>query len=299
MNSRLKIKRGIAIVIILATAFSLPHNVWANDDDHALWASFEMSKKVNKKFKIGAEFEYRTTDYLKSTERFSVGINCQYKITDWLKASAGHIFIFGHNPSKAKEHYDVVNELTGEEILDGFNYEESYWEKRNRVYIAFTGECKIGRVSLSLRERLQYTRTHAEIIDEEKHRFTTNEEPVYDENGNLVFGTDGWPLMQTTTAWDPVRTEEETKKHKNNTVLRSRLTAKWDIKNCKFNPFISTELYTRIDDWRGFEKLRSRIGASYKIDKDNSIEFYYLFEKAGKKDGVNTHAIGVGYSLDL
>lgn len=294
MNSRLKADKRIYVLIALFTALSFTGRAWANDEDYALWTSFEMTKKVNKKFKVGAEFEFRTTDYMKDAERFSIGINCQYKITDWLKASAGHIFIFGYNPGKAKEHYDVINEMTGEEVLDGFNYDHAYWEKRNRVYIAFTGEYKIGRVELSLRERLQYTRTHAEIADEDKYRFT---ESMTDPDGNINFDENGNIIPYR--EWQPMKTEEETKKHKNNTVLRSRLTAKWDLKDCKITPFASTELYTRIDDWRGFEKLRSRIGASYKINKDNAIEVYYLFEKDGKSGGTDTHAIGVGYSLDL
>ena len=96
-----------------------------------------------------------------------------------------------------------------------------------------------------------------------------------------------------------IERNKELKEHKNNTVLRSRITAKWDIAKCKISPFASAELYSRIDKWRGFEKLRSRVGASYKIDKDNSIELYYLFEKAGEKGKGNTHAIGIGYSIDL
>ena len=291
MNSKSRIKAVIALFAIL---ISLPCAVMASDDDHALWTSFEMTKKVNKKFKVGAEFEFRTTDYMQEIERFSMGINFQYKINNWLKASAGHIFIMGYTPAKYKEHYDADTEE-----LDGFNRDESYWEKRNRVFVALSGEYKIGRVEISVRERLQYTRTHAEIIDEEKHRFINSEDLVYDDEGNFVMDEEGFPITTTTTTWEASRIEEETKKHKNNMVLRSRITAKWDIKDCKINPFASAELYTRLDQWRGFDKLRSRIGASYKINKDNAIEFYYLYEKAGRKGETSTHALGVGYSLDL
>lgn len=283
MNLKSRTNTKAALLAALALILSSMSTVQAgSEDDYALWTSLEATKKIDNKFKIGTEFEFRTSDYLKEVDRFSAGINLQYKITDWLKATAGHIFIFGYNGSETKTHLDK----DGSE--DGYNYEHSYWEKRNRVYIALTGETKIGRVKLSLRERLQYTRTHAEIIDEDKHRFTKNTE--YDEAAG--------DFVEKTTWLAPV-TEKETKKHKNNTVLRSRLTAKWDIKNCKINPFISTELYTRIDKWRGIEKLRSRIGASYKIDKDNAIDIYYLFEKGWQKGSSNTHAIGIGYSLDL
>ena len=286
MNLRLSSNIKAALLAALALAVSSLGSVQAgNDDNQGFWTSFDATKKINSKFKIGTELEFRTNDILKEIDRFSVGFNLQYKINNWWKATAGHIFILGHNNSSYKTHFNDENNPPEE---DGYNYEHSYWDKRNRVYIAISGETKIGRVKISLRERLQYTRTHAEIIDEDKHRFSMATE-WDDEAQDFV----------DKPVWDPVRTEEETKKHKNNTVLRSRLTAKWDIKDCKVSPFVSTELYTRLDSWRGFEKLRSRIGASYKINKDNSFEIYYLFEKAGKKGSSNTRAIGVGYSIDL
>ena len=71
------------------------------------------------------------------------------------------------------------------------------------------------------------------------------------------------------------------------------------IANCKITPFASVELYTRLDDWKGFDKLRYRLGASYKIDKDNEITLYYLFQHENDIDKPRTHAIGLGYSIDL
>ncbi len=294
MNSRLNIKKAFALFAALFLILSSNTVKAGDEDNHGLWTSFEMTKKVNKKFKVGAEFEFRTTDYMKEVERYSIGFNCQYKINSWLKASAGNIFIMGYNPGKYKEHFDSDNNE-----LDGYNYDHSYWEKRNRVFVALSGEIKIGRVQISLRERLQYTRTHAEIIDEDKYRFEKEEKILFDEYGVPLFDENWNTITETTINWLDKITEDETKKHKNNMVLRSRLTAKWDIKNCKINPFVSAELYTRLDQWRGFDKLRSRIGASYSINKDNAIEIYYLFEKAGQKGNADTHAIGIGYSLDL
>ena len=286
MNLKLSTNIKAALLTALALAVSSLGSVQAdNDDNQGLWTSFDATKKINNKFKVGTELEFRTNDYLKEIDRFSVGFNLQYKINNWWKATAGHIFILGYNGGSYKTHFDNDNAQPEE---DGYNYEHSYWDKRNRVYIAISGETKIGRVKISLRERLQYTRTHAEIIDEDKHRFSMATE--WDEEAQDFVDKQTWR--------EPV-TEKETKKHKNNTVLRSRLTAKYDIKGSKISPFVSTELYTRLDSWRGFEKLRSRIGASYKINKDNSFEIYYLFEKAGKKGSANTRAIGVGYSIDL
>lgn len=284
MNSKSRTNKAILLLIAFTLMLIVPGTANADDDNYGLWTSFEMSKKINKKFKVGAEFEFRSNDYLKEVERFSAGISGQYKINSWLKANAGYIFIAGYNPKSIsiKEDTEWIDFETGESLFfPNYNIDHSYWEKRNRLYFAFSGEYKVGRVEFSLRERVQYTRTNSELIDEDKYRH------------DVIGGLGGEKPQES------IEHNKELKEHKQNTVLRSRLTAKWDIPKCKINPFISTELYTRLDYWRGFEKLRSRIGASYKINKDNAIELYYLFEKAGEKGKADTHAIGVGYSIDL
>ena len=59
------------------------------------------------------------------------------------------------------------------------------------------------------------------------------------------------------------------------------------------------ELYTRLDEWRGCDKVRYRIGGSYKINKKNSISLYYLYQDVNDIDEPDGHAIGVEYSIDL
>ena len=272
MISRLSNNRLAGCILAAAMAFCsiAPAQAGGDEDNKGLWTTFEASKK----FKVGGEAEFRTADYAKEVERFSVGVNGQYKINDYLKANAGYIFILGYNPESSKDHFDDNGDY------DGYNLDHSYWEKRNRFYVALSGSYKIGRVEFSVRERLQYTRTNSAIVDEEKHRL------MYDIDGN-----ESWKLKGI---------EPELKETDHNTVLRSRLSVKWNIPKCKVNPFASAELYSRVNHgWKTFDKLRSRIGASYKINKDNALEFYYLFEKAGKKGKPNTHAIGIGYSIDL
>ena len=292
MISRSSNNRLAGCILAAAMAFCsiAPAQAGGDEDNKGLWTTFEASKKVTKKFKVGGEAEFRTADYAKEVERFSVGVNGQYKINDYLKATAGYIFILGYNPESSKDHFDDYGDY------DGYNLDHSYWEKRNRFHFALSGSYKIGRVELSIRERLQYTRTNSAIVDEEKHRF--NVSPIKDESGDFVYDENG--NVVTIREKLPVKTKPELKETEHNTVLRSRISAKWNIPKCKVNPFASAELYSRVNHgWKNFDKLRSRIGATYKINKDNALEFYYLFEKAGKKGKPNTHAIGIGYSIDL
>ena len=281
-NSNKK-SRWIRFMVIAAFAFAPICNSTAQSEDNefGIWTTLEASKKINKKLKLDLEAEMRTIEGVGNIDRYSLGAGLSYKFTKWLKASAGYIFIYSHSLSekniKWDEPIEVVN--TGE-ILYDHNIDHSYWTERHRFHISISGEYKIGRVELSLRERLQYTRTNSAVTDETKYRWECVDliEEIY------------IPMQYT---------EKEIKKSKYNTTLRSRLTAKWDIPKCKINPFASVELYSRLDDWKGCDKMRYRIGASYKINKDNSISLYYLYQDANDDDEPKGHAIGLGYSIDL
>ena len=269
------------IVAIIALAPVCNTMAQSEDSEFGLWTTFEASKKINKKLKFDIEAEMRTVDGVGNFERFALGAGLSYKLTKWLKASAGYIFIYSHNLEEKSIKWDEPIEVmsTGETLYD-YNVDHSYWTERHRFHVSLNGEYKIGRVSLSLRERLQYTRTNSATTDETKYRWECVDlmDEIYEMTQN---------------------TEKEFKKSKYNTTLRSRLTAKWDIPKCKVNPFASVELYTRLDDWKGCDKMRYRIGASYKINKDNSISLFYLYQDANDDDEPKGHAIGLGYSIDL
>lgn len=278
MNTNLKNRKRVAAYLLLAV-FALSPFFSANaqsDDEFGVWTTLEASKKINKKFKAAFEAEFRTLDGVGSVERYSLGARIDYKITKWLKANAGYIFIYNRKPSE-KNIKDVIDADAG---LYDYNVDHAYWTCRNRFHITVAGEYKIGRVEIGLRERLQYTRTNSATTDETKYRWglVPPEYEVYEQT---------------------VTTVEEFKDSKENTTLRSRLTAKWDIPKCKINPFASVELYTRLDKWKGNDKLRYRIGASYKIDKDNSISLFYLYQDTNDDDEPKGHAIGIEYSIDL
>lgn len=278
MNTNLKNRKRVAAYLLLAV-FALSPFFNANaqsDDEFGVWTTLEASKKINKKFKAAFEAEFRTLDGVGSVERYSLGARIDYKITKWLKANAGYIFIYNRKPSE-KNIKDVIDADAG---LYNYNVDDAYWTCRNRFHITVAGEYKIGRVEIGLRERIQYTRTNSATTDETKYRWglVPPEYEVYEQT---------------------VTTVEEFKDSKENTTLRSRLTAKWDIPKCKINPFASVELYTRLDKWKGNDKLRYRIGASYKIDKDNSISLFYLYQDTNDDDEPKGHAIGIEYSIDL
>lgn len=253
----------------------------SDDNEFGLWTTLEASKKINKKLKLDIEAEMRTIEGVGDFDRFAIGAGLSYKFTKWLKASAGYIFIYSHNLEETSIKWDEPIEImnTGE-LLYNYNVDHSYWTERHRFHLSISGEYKVGRVEFSLRERLQYTRTNSATTDETKYRWECVD--LIEEKYEMTNST-----------------EPEFKKTKYNTTLRSRLTVKWDIPKCKVNPFASVELYSRLDDWEGCDKMRYRIGASYKINKDNSISLFYLYQDANDDDEPKGHAIGLGYSIDL
>ena len=293
MNTSSKTKNIVARILFAAVLLTTPTlciNAQESCDEFGVWGTFEFSKKVNKKTKFVIDAEIRSIEAVSNIERIAVGGKLDYKIKDWkdlgrnksqveLKANIGYSFIYGHNLAKKSIKDDV------DEDLRQFNYniDNAYWAARNRVYLTLTGEYKVGRFEFSLRERLQYTHTGSATTTETKYR----REEITDIKGNHL----GW--NDYTEGPEP-----EFKEAKDNLSLRSRLSIKYDITNCKISPFVSAELYTRLDEWSIFDKARYRAGASYKINKKNSISLYYLFQDVNGNDP-DGHAIGFEYSIDL
>lgn len=287
MNTNSRTKKNRTVLLLLALLALAPfHCATAQSDDDnefGAWATIEASKKINKKLKLDFEAEFRSIEGLSDVDRVSAGVGASYKLTSWLKASAGYIFIYSHSLDQKKTKWEDALDVPGYGTYYDYNLDHDYWTERHRFHFSFTGEYKIGRVELSLRERVQYTRTNSATTDETKYRWQQN----FDDNYNEIA-----PTLQSETS-------PELKDAKENTTLRSRLGMKWDIPKCKVNPFASIELYTRLDKWKGCDKLRYRIGADYKINKDNKISLFYLYQDANDDDEPKGHAVGVGYSIDL
>jgi hypothetical protein len=288
MNTNSRIKTILSRVLLaVAISFAPACNIQAQEtsDEFGVWGTFEFSKKVNKKTKFVIDAEVRSIEAVSNIERIAVGAKLDYKIKEWkelgggdsqveLKTNIGYCFIYGHNLSEKslKDYNEDINEYD-------YNIDGAYWTNRNRVYLTLTGEYKVGRFEISLRERLQYTHTGSATTEETKYRW----EKKGGYKGEWVCNEESEP---------------EFKEAKNNLSLRSRLSVKYDIPNCKITPFASAELYTRLDKWQAFDKARYRAGASYKINKDNSISLYYLYQDVSGNDP-SGHAIGLEYSIDL
>ncbi|GGJ88270.1 DUF2490 domain-containing protein [Parabacteroides faecis] len=96
-----------------------------------------------------------------------------------------------------------------------------------------------------------------------------------------------------------VGVKETSKRANPKLYLRSRLEVEYDIRNCKFEPFASVELYNTLNDPQGnkMNKLKYTAGSKYRLNKRNSLQLYYRYVNFKDDDeGNGKHMIGLGYS---
>jgi len=131
------------MMILLMAAITVP--VKAQSDDLGLWTSVEATKKINKKFSVGAEGEFRLRDNFGAVGRWTVSVGAAYKPLKWLKFDAGYKFINDHET-------ETYTSSKGNE-----KWLPYYWSNKHRVYAGVTGTFPVGDFKISLRERWQYT----------------------------------------------------------------------------------------------------------------------------------------------
>ena len=83
----------------------------------------------------------------------------------------------------------------------------------------------------------------------------------------------------------------------NRSYFRYRLQVKYDIRNFKFNPHISWELFQKSNE-KSFYKGRYEVGVEYGFKKKNELEIFYFLQDYYNKDKLH-HIIGVKYQLKL
>lgn len=123
-------KKLFAIALAMVALYQ---QLKAQTPDTETWTSLGVSKKINKKWNIGAEAELRNGNFYGLIDRASLQLEANYNFNKYLKFSASY---------QAMEYYD-------------FKYSD--YQFRNRFSLGATGKFKISRFTVSLRERAQLT----------------------------------------------------------------------------------------------------------------------------------------------
>ena len=103
-------KNIITLIVAIFTLAPLCDVNAQSDDEFGIWATFEASKKINKKFKFVADAELRTYDFVSNIERATIGAKFEYKILKWLKANVGYSFMYTHEPEEISIKDEVYDE---------------------------------------------------------------------------------------------------------------------------------------------------------------------------------------------
>ncbi|MBE6292626.1 MAG: DUF2490 domain-containing protein [Bacteroidales bacterium] len=274
-NNRTMNKRNRILALgslLLATTLT-----WAQSD-FGVWESVELSTKLNKQFELSLEGELRTHDYSAEIERMTAGIGLSYKNKKipFLKADIGYSILGMQNPRETTIKYRDDDPT----IPKHKNVDASYWYTRHRATASLTGSLKVGRFKFSLRERYQFTHRMAAECSRERYYYFYIPGMISQWDENPEYLTDA-------------------KTVKNDHKLRTRLSASYDIKGSKFEPFAEVEIYNQLDNALQFDKIRYTLGTEYKVSKKAKFNLFYRYQDYSDIDDISGHILGLGISMEL
>jgi hypothetical protein len=83
--------------------------------------------------------------------------------------------------------------------------------------------------------------------------------------------------------------------------FRERISADYNIRHLKIDPFIASELIFHLQpDRTEYEQFRFDIGADWKLAKHHCLEFYYRYRiKRNVKNPLNSHIFGIEYVFEF
>ena len=250
---------AIGLTIVLCHAYTIPAS--AQDDDFGVWAETNVEKKINENLTLDAGLELRTRDDASEIDRWSLGVGATYKLTSWLKASVGYSFLSDNNHK--------VNS-------SGKKYSE-YWGERHRVNLSLTASHQIGDLSISLRERWQYTYRPEKTVD----RYWN----YTDEDDDIVYGEE---VVKKGVTQTHTYRGKGSNKWRNRLQLKYKLTKTW-------RPYLNAESTV---GGSGLDKMRYSLGTEVRLSKKHWLDVMYLYQHIYSDDDSegNRHVIGIGYT---
>lgn len=253
-----------------------------DNEPGGIWASVSTDKRLGKKLDIGTEFEFRTNGLTLERDRLGMQIAADYRITNDLKAGVSYTFL------------NVLNDYRFMDDSIRFHY-----QNRNRMHFQMSYRYKIGRLTISLRERMQVT---------------------YKDDSNRLRVVTRYPL----------NIEVHPNRINPDLVWRNRAKFTYNIRKFPITPSFSVESYYLLNDPETirifnsdetdfretnsyFSKMRYSLAFEYKIDKKNAIEVFGLLNNQRGPERVRVpgpnynvlsawdtdYVLGLGYNITL
>ena len=206
----MRITRITKTLLVAVSLVFLP----AKASDFGVWTGLGATKKVGM-FSFTLDGGFRSQNNLKSVDRWNVGFGVEYKPSAYFSVATSYDFLYNYKCESKEAKYDTWiekdddgNEYTEKEYK-GYNVKKPYWRCKNRWNFDLTGKLPIGRLTLSLRERYQFTRANSVSSLVDKYRVNlAGDVPEYK------------------------KTDVKVRSANNDSRLRSRLMADYDIRHC-------------------------------------------------------------------
>ena len=234
----------------------------AQGNDFGIWTEANVEKKISSRLTLDGGFELRTRDDgFGELDRWSVGVGADYKLTEWLKASVG---------------YSLLNDNNHKVNSSGKKYSD-FWGTRHRVNVSLAVSREFGDLTVSLRERWQYT-YRPEMTVDRYWNYT-------DEDDDAVYGE---PVIKKGATQTHTYSGKGSSKWRNRLQLKYKLTKKW-------RPYLSAESTV---GGSGLDKIRYTAGTEWRFTKQHVFDLFYLYQHSYKDDDAegNRHVLGIGYT---
>lgn len=298
-------KRLFTTILVAIVATS----AMAQSDDFGLWTSINADADLSKKWSVSLGTEMRFEDKVSKVTRSGFDFSATYKPFKFLRFGLGYVYMRDRYAGETKANYST--DENGNEYLNGYNSDPSFRRDKNRVFFQITGRHKIGRFTVSLRERLQYT--HLQPVTNMRTRYRNvelneAEAELYNLSGETVYTVED----QGTTRYfseQPVffnddyygcTTAPHLKNSKHRLYLRSRLQVAYNIKGLPLEPYASFEISNDLRKGFTMQKRRWIVGLDYTIKKRHTFGLSYIYSNGVDDDDEgNLHAVSVGYTIKI
>ncbi len=289
----------------------------AQSDDFGLWTSLGAQKDINKKWSVGLGTECRFENNVSTVNRAGFDFGITYKPFKFLRFGIGYVYMRDRYPAETNINYSSVENEDDDgnvyytEEQNGYNQNASFRRDKNRVFFQATGRYKLGRFTLSLRERLQYTHLQPTHITRNRYRtceLTEDEALIYEltDEPFWTVTTDGQTryFSEEPTAFNgdyyAMTTTERLKASKHRLYLRSRLQVSYNVKGIPLEPYASFEVSNNLRDGFALKKRRWTAGVEYTLNKRHTFGVAYIYNNGADDDNEgNLHAVSIGYTIHL
>lgn len=258
-----------------------------------LWTSAGVKKDLPKGMDAEFDAEWRQTGFFTETDRWSVAASFSKRLyrnkakTFNIKADMGYKFLSSNRQSytvdkRDPEDYEQQDGMPANYYIENhydFNLTNAFWESRHRISASLSGSIEAGRFKFGLRERLQYTYSCGKENIREKHRFLGKFDM---ETGSTVFVDE-----ITYTDVDPSQ----------KIMIRSRISADYDIPHFKLDPFVSYEVFSDLTNSEAFEKGRLTVGTGFTLKKKHAFQFAYIWQNTVDDDESVRSAVSINYTF--